>query len=255
MKKKKRVSLVGVAFVALLLLVIAFLVRLTLHRPPAVELPQLEEAESSGDVISDASQESIRRVEVTPETVQRVIERLTRPDSYSRTITIERFWSDGGGQSTAQVRAADAWVRIDTSEPRHVVTGDGRSWIWYDADGPVYTGAAALSADEEQSIPTYEDILLADVGDIAVADYRTLNSVNCIYVETAPDPSGYADRWWVSVENGLLVAAERVNGETVVYRMTGLEIEEDAVTSEAFQLPDGTILHEPQSGEAKETEG
>ena len=255
MKKKKRVSLVGVAFVALLLLGIAFLVRLTLHRPPAVELPQLEEAESGGDVISDASQESIRRVEVTPETVQRVIERLTRLDSYSRTITVERFWSDGSGQSTAQVRVADGWVRIDTSEPRHVITGGGRSWIWYDADGPVYTGAAALSADEEQSIPTYEDILLADAADIAVADYRTLDTVNCIYVETVPDESGYVDRWWVGVETGLLVAAEHVNGETVVYRMTGLETEVDAVTSEAFQLPDGRILHEPQSGEAKETEG
>lgn len=255
MRKSKRVSLVGVAFVALLLLVIAYLVRLTLHRPPAVELPQLEETGNGGDVISGTGQEAIRRVEVTPETVQRVVERLARPDSYSRTIMIERFWSDGSGQAVAQVRVADSWVRIDTSEPRHVITGDGRSWIWYDADGPVYTGAAALNADEEQSIPTYEDILLLDVNDIAVADYRTLDTVNCIYVETVPDAAGYADHWWISVENGLLVAAEHVNGENVVYRMTGLGTEADAVTGEAFQLPDGTILHEPQSGEMKETEG
>ena len=258
-RKKRRISLVGVAFVALLLLVLTFLVRLTLHRSPEVRLPELESTESGGDVISEAGQESIRRVEVTPGTVQLVIERLARPDRYSRTVTIERYWSDGSGQMMAQVRVTDGWTRVDVTgeneELRHAITGGGRSWVCFGSEGPVYSGAAALSADEEQGIPTYEDILLLDPAAIAVADYRTLNDENWVYVETSPDASGYAERYWIAVANGLLTAAERLQGETVTYRMTGLATETGDVGVEAFQLPDGEALFRPSTGERGETEG
>ena len=51
--------------------------------------------------------------------------------------------------------------------------------------------------------------------DIAAADYRSVSDVNCIYVETVQDPEGYTQRYWVSVETGLLVASERLlEGET-----------------------------------------
>ena len=257
-KKERRVSLVGVAFAALLLLVVAFLVRIAMHRPPAVELPQLDQTGSGSGVISDTQQEFIRRVEVTPETVQRVIERLARPDNYSRAITIERYWADGSGQTTAQVSVADGWARVDLSgegeEQRHIITGDGRSWIWYGTGGFVFSGAAALTADEEQSIPTYENILLLDPADIAVADYRALDTASCIYVETAPDETGCVERWWVSVDNGLLVAAERTNGARVIYRMAGLSIVTGNVTGEAFRLPDGETLHEPRGADTEESE-
>ena len=251
--KKKRVSLVGVAFAALLVLVVAFLLRVSLHRAPAVTLPETDTSGGGSGVVSETGQEAIRRVEVTPETVQRVIERLARPDNYSRTVTVERYWSDGGGQTTVNVRAADGWARIDVyeenEEQRHIIVGDGTSWIWYGADSPVFSGAAALNADEEQSIPTYEDILLLDTGDITLADYRALEGVNCIFVETAPDDLGYVDRWWVGVDSGLLVAAERLGATGVVYRMTGLSVEAGAVTGDAFQLPDGESLHTPQGSE------
>lgn len=253
MKKKKRVSLVGVAFAALLLLVVAFLVRLTLHRSPTVTLPETDAAGSGGSVASETGQEAIRRVEVTPETVQRVIERLARPGNYSRMISIERYWPGGSGETAAQVRAADGWTRIDvyegSEEQRHIITGDGSSWIWYGDSETVFSGAAALTADEEQSIPTYEDILLLDTSTIAAADYRIWDMVSCIYVETEPDPAGCTDRWWVSVDSGLLVASEREDATGVVYRMTGLGVETGSVSEEAFRLPDGEVLHAPETDE------
>ena len=55
------------------------------------------------------------------------------------------------------------------------------------------------------------------VEDIAAADYRSVSDVNCIYVETVQDPEGYTQRYWVSVETGLLVASERLlEGETIL---------------------------------------
>lgn len=252
--KKRRISLIGVAFAVLIMLVLVFLLRLTAHRPPAVVLPETDSAQSEGGVVRDEGQNAIRRVEVTPETVQRVIERLARPDNYSRTLTIERRWSGGSGLTSAAVFAAGGWTRVDVAEDggeaRHVITGDGKSWIWYSSDERVFTGAAALSADEEQSIPTYEEVLSLDTERIAVADYRTFGEVNCIYVETAPDALGYADRYWVSVESGLLVAAEREHGNALIYRMMGLEADIGGADEQDFCLPDGEVLFRPAEGEA-----
>lgn len=263
MKKRRRINLIGVAFAALIVLVLMFLARVALHRPPEVTLPQLGAGESVGDAASAASQGAIRRVEVTPETVQRVIERLARAENYRRTITLERFWADGSGLSTVETAVAGRWMRLDETGgdvTRHVIVysddrnrdePDGRSWVWYGDEQSVFSGAAALSADEEQSIPTYEDILLLDTHTIAVADYRALEGVNCIYVETAPDASGYAARYWVSVDNGLLAAAERLQGETMVYTMRALTAEIGTVDAEAFTLPDGEILYDPNTEESE----
>ena len=66
-----------------------------------------------------------------------------------------------------------------------------------------------------------ETILDLPVEDIAAADYRSVSDVNCIYVETVQDPEGYTQRYWVSVETGLLVASERLLEETI-YRMASL---------------------------------
>ena len=251
--KKRRVSLIGAAFAVLIVLVLVFLLRLTAHRPPAVVLPETEGAQSGSGVILDEGRGAIQRVEVTPQTVQRVIECLARPENYSRTLTIERYWSGGSGLTSAAVYTAGGWTRVDVAEDgaetRHVITGDGRSWIWYGSDGRVFTGAAALSADEEQSIPTYEEILLLDTGRIASADYRTLGEVNCIYVETAQDASGYAERYWVSVDSGLLVASERDDGNRLIYRMMGLDVDIGGAEEQEFRLPNGEFLFRPSKAE------
>ena len=250
--------MMGVAFVLLLALAAFFFLRLTRHRPPAVTLPDSEETEQGGEVAVQSEQETLRRVEVTPRTVQLVIERLTRPENYRRDVVIERFWNGESGQTTADVSVADGWTRVDRTnmngETRHSITSAESCWIWYGDSRSVYRGAAALSADEEQSIPTYEDILRLDAADIAAADYRALDGVNCIYVETAPDGAGYTERYYIAVDSGLLVTMEREqNGETA-YRMTALTVERDAVDAEVFTLPDGTLLHDPQPND-DESEG
>lgn len=248
--KKHRVSLIGLAFVALVVLVIVFLVRLTMRSTPEVSLPTPDDSANSGEVIPDTQQEAIRRVEVTPETVQLVIEGLARPAEYSRTVTITRYWAEGSGESVAETATAGDWTRLDVSEngaTRHVVTNAAQTWVWYDEESEYYTGAAALTADEEESIPTYENILALPADAIAAADYRARDAVNCIYVETYPDVAGYTERYWIAVDNGLLVAAERALGESIVYAMAGMEVTVNDVDAEQFTLPDGTVLFDPEA--------
>ena len=60
---------------------------------------------------------------------------------------------------------------------------------------------------------------------------------------TAADALGYVERYWVSVSDGLLCAAEKLNGDEVVYRMAGMTVDTAAPGADAFTLPDGTKLH------------
>ena len=77
---------------------------------------------------------------------------------------------------------------------------------------------------------------------IAQADYRVISDVNCIFVETGELSGGTVLRYWVSVDTGLLVAAEKlVDGETV-YRMGALSVDLSTPTAADLTLPDGTLL-------------
>ena len=240
--------------VLLVLLVVAFMVRGSLREPEKIVLPpEPSTTEPSGPTVDN---EAVDRVEVRPDTVQSAIEVLARPRVYTRTITVERYWSGGSGVSVITAAAADGWLRLDVTETdgqtRHVITGDDAVYIWYGSSRKVYSGASALTQDAEQGILTYEDILALPPERIAAADYRALEGVNCIYVETEPDEAGYVERYWVSVSSGLLAAAERECDGAVVYRMAALTVSYDGVDAEDFTLPNGTVLYEPAVAATKE---
>ena len=232
--RKRRVTPIGAAFVALVLLVLLFVVRGALHHPAHVVLPQ----DASSSDVSDAPLD----------TVQSAIATLERPARYSRAITIERYYSGGSGVDRSSVSVDGAWMRVDTEQASgaqsHTISNGERTWVWYGGSELYYESAAAFTADEEQGIPTYEDILRLDKKRIAAADYRLLDTVDCIFVETAADDGGYIERYWVSVSDGLLCAAEKLQGEDVVYRMAGMSVDSGNVAEDAFTLPDGTVIHE-----------
>lgn len=238
---------ISVAVIMLILLVIVFMLRGSLRSPERVVLPDEVTNEDKNGETDYGENDAINRVDIRPSTVQDAIAVLNRPQQYKRTVVIERYYSGGSCIDTAEVFVDDGWTRVDMTkdgaESRHMISNGEVSYIWYGSSKSYYTGAAALSADEEQSIPTYEDILHMDVQRIALADYRMLDTKNCIYVETAPDTAGYIERYWVCVSDGLLVAAEKICGEEVIYRMASMNADFEATMDEAFVLPDGIQLH------------
>ena len=158
---KQKMTPIGIACILLVLLVVAFMVRGSLREPEKIVLPpEPSTTEPSGPTVDN---EAVDRVEVRPDTVQSAIEVLARPRVYTRTITVERYWSGGSGVSVITVAAADGWLRLDVTETdgqtRHVITGDDAVYIWYGSSRKVYSGASALTQDAEQGILTYEDIL------------------------------------------------------------------------------------------------
>ena len=248
MNEKKR-NWITWAFVAATIVIVALMLLSTLQRPSRIRLPATDTApgQTSGEVETESG--TLTVISVTPETVQAAIGSLSRPAAYRRTVTVEQIWSGGSGTSETSVVVRDGFTRTDRTLPggqvRHIITDGESTYIWYNSEKTVYTVPAGdISADDEQGIPTYEDILELPTESIVTADYRTISNVNCIYVETAPDEAGYTLRYWVNVETGLLVVAEKLLEEEAVYRMAALTLDEMLPTADQFILPDGRALLE-----------
>ena len=228
--------------VIFMVVVVGWMLSGTLRRTSYITLPQPGQVPEQSD--SAYVGNALTVVEVTPETVQATIQTLSRPESYRRSVTVEQFWDGGSGSYEVAVAVMGAWTRADRTMPdgrvRHALIGPETAYIWYNSERQVYVGSAGVgSADAEQYLPTYEDVLALPVEQITAADYRLLSDLPCIYVETAED--AYVSRYWVSVDSGLLAAAERLERGTVVYRMAALSVDLTA-PAEAFTLPDGTSV-------------
>ena len=235
-------------FVTVTVAIVAVMMFGTLRRPEQITLPSIQE--TSGEVSGGLTgNEMLTLVEVTPETVQTAVATLKRPDEYRRTVIVERFWQGGSGSTQSVVTVCGGWTRIDRVMPggqiRHAVTDGSVTHIWYDLEKTVYTAAAGeISADHEQVIPTYEDVLDLDVAHIAAADYRIESERQCIYIETSEDADGYVRRFWVDLNSGLLAMAETMQHGEIVYRMGAMQEETVSGMEQYFTLPDGTELLE-----------
>lgn len=240
---KRRLNWVTWSFVGLTVLVLALMLASTLRRPEEIVLPSSDasQEDGSGQMDSDVLQE----IKVTPDTCQAAVATLARPETYRRTVTVEQIWSGGSGTYEITMAVIGPWTRTDRTMPdgrvRHTITGPESVYIWYNNERTVYTAPVGeITADNELPIPTYEEILTLDPEQITAADYRAVSNVNCIYVESQEED--YTLRYWVSVETGLLAAAEKLQGEETVYRMAALALDQTEPTEEDFTLPDGTVL-------------
>lgn len=240
---------------ASILLVVALLGWNSMRRSAHIVLPEAEEevTQDGGTLDGDA----VVKVELTADNVQAAIETLARPASYRRTIQVETYWSGGSSAASSEVTVSGRYTRVDaqlaSGQVRHSITDGVHTWVWYDsAKAWTVFPVGDISADDEQRIPTYEDILSLPTSSIAEASYTDLSGVPCIFVETTPDQAGYVQRYWVSAETGLLVGAQRLADGEVVYLAQSLTLSAAAPTAEDFLLPDGTVL--PGFSLTKETQ-
>ena len=213
-------------------------------KTPDVILPS--PSAGSGD-LSAGGDQTYQRVEVTPQTVTGVISTLARPTSYYRELTVETFWTGGSSVSQVQVWTDGGWSHSVQTLPsgvvRHDLTSEETLYYWYDGDERYATAPAdERSSDLAQHIPTYETVLELEPGEIVAAGYEQRGDVPCILVEVRRTGSGLLQRFWVSVNNGLLVSAESEEDGELVYRMTAYA-PSPCPADASFALPDGEVLH------------
>lgn len=249
---RKRLTYMTMGFGVLLLVILILLVWGGRRQSGQIVLPE-SQTDSSGTG-GDSQASRLNMIAIDPETVGPAISALDRPAAYSRTQLVETFWSGGSGQSSYQIYVSGSRTRLDMALPdgsvRHTLvdsgTGHGSiAGVWYDEETEwTRLRGGALAADQAGRMPTYETVRDLPAADMVQADYRESDGEQCIYVETRADADGYQDRYWVSVESGLLTAAERLwNGE-LVYRFSAGDLEISPQEEDLFLLPDGSTLEE-----------
>lgn len=253
MEEKKR-TLLAVAISCIILLAVAYSFGLNfLRSTPEVIVANTDTENDQTEDPGTSEHHTGIPIEVTPETVQSVIAAMSRYRSFSRTVEIRYSW-DGYvyGEVTARIRSDGGWSRCDTTLAsglvEHSILGDGGLWYWYD-DATEYlkVPTGERSEDLVQYIPTYEDVLEADISEIQAANYQEKDGVPCIYAELYRPEMDYTERYWISVTSGLLVAAETEKDGQIVYTMSsGDMVSPLAGGQDAFVLPDGEVLYQPQ---------
>ena len=249
-RKKRTLFAVLIATIIVVAVFSSFAMNLFNQDDYHVQLPDLsEDADPDQTGNKEEYGDQFIRVEVTPETVQSVIATLSRPYSYYREINIE-LWAgeETAALTTAQVWVDGGWTRSDVTAPsgmvQHNMVGEDTRWIWYDNDDTVISVPADQAvSDLVQRVPTYEDVLALPQKEITDAGYEKYARTDCIFVEVEQEELDSYERYWIAVSDGLLVAAERVKDDRLLYRMTVLSTESPAPLNSSFSLPDGTVYH------------
>lgn len=228
---------------AVIWLVIRFVPSSNIDTPPVI-LPT--EAVTPAPSAEIGGGDSVSHpITVTADTVQAVISVLSRADSYSRTVTIEKFWSGGSNTRTVdvQVRASSARFTIqDGLNIKNILISDGKLWIWYNDSDKVFCGAASgRDADEYQALVTYEDILSLSSDRILDAGYTELDGEICIWCKAVVGAFDYETDFYVSAKTGLLMACEKYDGDKLLYRMSS--------TKPDITTPDESVFLPPEQAD------
>ena len=209
-----------------------------------VELPDTQPREAASS--PEPSGHDV--AELSPETVQAVISRLSRVESYSRTVTIEDFW-DGGSSSTELDVWADSSrtrIRINLAGgAKNVLVQDAKLYVWYDTSSAVYENdvMSGSEADEWLRCINYDELLSLPQENILAAGYEQFLGESCIVVEYSSGELGYVNTVYISVSTGLLMGAETYDGETLIYRMSSTKPSLSAPDETMFQLPGSEEEH------------
>ena len=127
---------------------------------------------------------------------------------------------------------------------RHDLVGAETAYYWYEGASTWNSFPAdARSADLSQHIPTYETVLELDTASITGTGYELKGTFPSVFVEVQGE-DGALERYWISTDNGLLIAAEREVDGSLVYRMTAYgQVQTPCPATASFALPDGQVLH------------
>lgn len=219
-------------------------------KTPPVNFPEPASSADTGQTQTGGDTGSeLTFAEVTPETVQAAIKTLKRPESYSRSMDIESFWDGGGETYKVSTWSKNGETRLTVTagswkETKNILITKTDIYIWYGENtGDYYKAARSETikdealADTLQMIPTYEDVLELDVIDIHDAGYVERAGAWYIMVRAADGNFDYDRIYYISIETGLLEAAETFDGDILISRMEANEVELSAPEDSLFKRP------------------
>lgn len=249
-KRMLAIAVIGLFMIAVILGMMWLLPYLDRKKDLVLLLPEQTETPSTP---SEMPPDAHNRVVVTRDTVQDVVETLVRPSSYSRTISVERYWDGGYDMHEINVSVNDGLTSLSIhpsvgSDKRIIITQD-YLYIWDVGDKIPYSSrigsdeVGIRNADQWQMLVSYEDLLELNLEDIIEAGYTEYRGEYCIYAMYVSPQLGYVGVFYISIDVGLIIGAEEHDGYGhPIYSMTAAECAIGPPDDSAFTLPDGTLV-------------
>ncbi len=195
--------------------------------------------------IGDSNRNQLQTIQVDRTNIQDVIKSLHRPEQYHLKSETIYFYGDSWTTLKSQIWKNDSLTRIkqfsfDGSEQQQVLLSSNWVYVW-DADHPVvrYT-RRTNDADLYSRAPTYEDLLKMPKESILQGCVTELDGQLCLYVESLDNLTGETERWYILVENGLMVYAEGELNGAKTYQTQISDLLLELAGQNLFLLPDGT---------------
>ncbi|MGN1014514.1 MAG: hypothetical protein ACI4PM_04045 [Butyricicoccus sp.] len=196
--------------------------------------------EEQGFTLSDA--------DITVDNVQKVIDELERPESYTISIDNTVYWEQDWNSCQVNQYVLDDLFLTEymntTQEPyRYELIQGDTYYSWRVGKKKYHTGkTGSLTTDQAAMIPTYETIVDLDKKSITDAGLREIDGVPCVYCVVEDEDSGYTITYSVSTVSGLLVQAQYTRKGELVRSVDVTNVDTNAPDSSKFVLPDGTSL-------------
>jgi hypothetical protein len=250
-KKMAVIASIGVAAIMIIVVVGIILVGVRSEQYD-VQLPQHTEY-TADSVSAELVDDGLKRVQVDVDTVQSVIKNISRPESYTESVTVTKYWGESSTKYTVEKYVYSGVSRLIVnggSTVKNVIVGAASAYIWYGTAADTYSysiadadsNARRTLGDQYGFLMTYEDILSLDPADITDAAYEDYDGESCIFVTAAYGDLGYTAEYYVSVETGLLKFAQVSDDDGAIYTMTQDVCEIDIPSADYFTLPDGTSV-------------
>ncbi len=234
---KKLIYAFIAAIVLTLLVVILSTVR-SVSQTPSISLPSPDSEEAGANAGSDMDV-----LGVTKDTVQIVLSKLSKVESFSRSYIVTTYWDGGESEESINYWQKGEDVRMSLSRNGHVkntLMAQGRLYLWYDSADKIseteINEESPASTDRYARLISYEELLESDIADIKDAGYIEKLGEPCIYAEYISSDN-YVNRVYISVNSGLLLAYERYEGENLAVSMEAVYTDLSTPSDSIFAPP------------------
>ncbi len=201
------------------------------------ETPEVERTENPDYV----------RLDVTPSNVQSVVRELARPAEYYVESKSSLFYD---GKTVTYPRRR--WVKNSVSRvdiynyygnlTMSAIIDAENAYYWYGGASRYITlPKGNFDAENEQMMMDYTDLLELPSHAIKNAYLVRYEGETCIYTEALRD-DGTVEKYWISVNDGLLRQGQMLRENEVVYSFLQMKLDVAPQNDDYFTLPDRTVV-------------
>lgn len=244
MKKRQALLYIIIAIVLCVAVALVFYIVPGFSQPDIPIVLPTDTPDPDGENGGEGKDPTEQDITVSPDNVQIVLQTISRAENYSRTLSVENFWSGGSSSQTIEIAARGDSCKMSISRPesestKYILISGNEKWIWQSDSDNIYHGPAGENdEDRYQTLLSYEDILALGRDEIIDAYSGVYQDAMCICVRYTSGRLGYESLAYIDISSGLLIGLETYDGQELIYRMSSTLPDLSTPDESFFELPE-----------------